>query len=335
LSLRYLPGQAGPSPGTDLHSWVTTGSTAAFATGGGNFAITDPATDRIVGGMAITRERDDEGTVGFWVTPTDRRRGVATAAARLLTEHAFSVGYGRIGMFTEFENTPGQRVAIAAGYSREGVARAAFPGGDGNRHDLIVWARVIGDPPGPTPRFLPDLPDDELTDGVVSLRRMKAADAPEVHPIRSSPGVIANTVTGLAPTPAETVQYCARAEAAWLEDRGVRLTIRDTSTGAFVGKVGLQLESPETGQAEIDYYLAPAWQGRGYATRAVNLLCRWAFTHTRIDRLVAGAHATNDASQRVLARSGFAREGRERERLPNPKGGRDDVYTYALLRTDV
>jgi RimJ/RimL family protein N-acetyltransferase len=332
LIQRYLPGLAHVS--ADATPWATTGTTAAFATGGANFAITDPATDQLLGGIAITPQADGEGTLGYWVAPSSRRRGVATLATRMLTEEAFSAGYGRITMRTAFENTASQRVAIGAGYRREGIARAATPGPGGNRHDLIVWARVIGDPPGPIRRYLPDLPDGELTDDVVSLRRMKATDATEVHPVRSSPGVVANTVTGRTPTPTETAQYCARAEAAWLEDRGVQLTMRDASTGAFVGKVGLQLESPDTGQAEIDYYVGSAWQGRGYATRAVNMLCQWAFAHTGIVRLVAGAHTTNVASQRVLTRSGFTREGHERARLPNPSGGRDDLYTYARLHTD-
>ena len=294
-------------------------------------AVADPATDRLVGGVEIIDQGDGEGRIGFWVVPESRRKGVATAAVRARTEHAFSTGYGRLQLRTAFENTAAQRVAIAAGYVREGVARAAA-GPAGDRQDLIVWARTADDPPGPTPRFLPDLPDAELTDGRVSLRPMAASDAAEVHPVRASPEVVANTVTGLPPTAAETARYCARAGAAWLQDVSVRLTVRDAATGAFVGKVGLQLEDPGTGQAEIDYYLAPAWQGRGYATRAVNLLCDWAFTHTAIERLVAGVHLPNLASQQVLGRAGFVREGHERGRLPDGSGGRADIYTYALLR---
>jgi len=173
-----------------------------------------------------------------------------------------------------------------------------------------------------TPRNLPTLPGGELTDGIVSLRPMTAADAAEVHPVRSSPDVVAYTVTRVAPTAAETADYCARAQAVWREGRSVRLTVRDAATGAFAGKAGLQIEEPGSTEAEIDYYLAAAWRGRGYATRAVTLLCRWALRDTPIERLVAAVHVTNPDSQRVLTRTGFVRDGQ--------MGG---LYTYALTVT--
>ncbi|MEV4703049.1 GNAT family N-acetyltransferase [Actinoplanes sp. NPDC049316] len=335
LTQRFLPALPRPYTEADALWWVAEGSAAGFATGGGNFAVADPATDRLIGGIGLMHIQEDYGSIGYWVAPGARGRGVATAATRTLSEYAFTCGYGRIELRTEFENAASQRVALAAGYTREGVARAAGPDRGGRRHDLIVWARVAGDPPGPTPRHLPDLPGGELTDGVVRLSPMRAADAAEVHPVRSAPDVVGNTVTGIAPGPEDTARYCARAQAAWLADHDVRLTVRDAATGAFAGKVGLQLQDPQAGQAEIDYYLAPTWRGHGYAARAVNLLCGWAFTRTAVERLVAGVHTANLASQRVLERSGFVREGHERRRIPDGSGGRADIYTYALLRPGV
>jgi RimJ/RimL family protein N-acetyltransferase len=334
LTQRFLPALPRPYTEADALWWVTEGSAEAFAAGGGTFAVADPRTDELIGGIGLLRIHEDQGSVGYWIHPQARGRGVATAATRALTEHAFTAGYGRIELRTEFENAASQRVALGSGYTREGVARAAGPDREGRRHDLIVWARVVGDPPGPTPRYLPDLPGGELTDGVVRLTPMRAADAAEVHPVRSAADVVANTVTGVAPSPEDTARYCARADAAWLADQEIRLVVRDAATGAFAGKVGLQVEDSDTGQAEIDYYLAPAWRGHGYATRAVGLLREWAFTRTAVERLVAGVHTGNAASQRVLERSGFVREGHERRRIPDGRGGRADVYTYALLRPE-
>ena len=301
------------------------------AAGDGHFVIAAPGTDWLLGEIDVAPLADHTGRVSFSVEPWARGRGVATAAVRALTEHALAAGYARMEMRTEFANTTAQRVALAAGYTREGVARAATTDGDGTRQDVIVWARVAGDPPGPVPRYLPDLPGGELTDGVVRLSPMTAGDAAEVHPVRCAPDVVANTVTRAVPTPAETAEYCARAGAVWLAGQGVRLTVRDAATGAFAGKAGLTVEDPGSGQAEIDYYLAAEWRGRGYARRAVQLLCRWAFRHTGLERLVAGVHPENDASRHVLERCGFVLEARERGRLPDGSGGRTDVVTYALL----
>lgn len=243
-------------------------------------------------------------------------------------------GSGRIERRTAIDDIDGQVAALHNGFQREGVARAAGSRGE----DVFIWSRVSGDPVGPVPRYLPDLPgssrfgDGELADGTVSLRPMEVADAPEVCPIRASPGVVAFTMSARTPTLTDVVQQCALSRADWLIGKRMRLVVRDAATGEVAGSIGLQVESPSTDQAEIDYYLAPAWRGRGYATRAVDLLCTWAFGSTALVRIVAGVHVTNTASQRVLERCGFRREGHERHRLPDGRGGRVDLYTYACLR---
>lgn len=335
LTQRFLPLLPSPYTQADAAWWVTEGAAAAFSAGGGNFAIADPASDRLIGGIGIPHQRDGAGEIGYWIAPWARQRGVATAATRALTEYAFSAGYGRMQLRTEFENTASQRVAIRAGFLREAVQRAAAIGRDGTRHDLIVWARVIGDPPGPSPRALPDLPGGELTDGVIRLRPVGPSNAAELHAVRVLPEVVDTSVPPRAPTPAETARRCAHAEAAWLAGQQARIVIRDNATGDFVGEIGLSYSEPLLGQAMIGYTIAPAWRRRGYATRAVVLLTRWALNHTEIVRITAGIAPWNTSSGRVLTRAGFVPEGHERGRLPDSAGGRTDVNTYALLRSDV
>ena len=83
----------------------------------------------------------------------------------------------------------------------------------------------------------------------------------------------------------------------------------------------------------IGYSMLPQWRGRGYTARAVRLIARWAFDNTTIARLIAGTQPSNIASQRVLERAGFHREGLLRGRLPGPNGTRVDDVQYALLAT--
>ncbi|MGZ4430640.1 MAG: GNAT family N-acetyltransferase [Gaiellales bacterium] len=61
--------------------------------------------------------------------------------------------------------------------------------------------------------------------------------------------------------------------------------------------------------ADLGYFVAQAWNGRGIATRAVREACRWAFGEGDLHRLQAGTLLDNVASQRVLERNGFARIG--------------------------
>ncbi|OON32008.1 hypothetical protein BSA16_08115, partial [Micromonospora sp. Rc5] len=55
---------------------------------------------------------------------------------------------------------------------------------------------------------------------------------------------------------------------------------------------------------------------------------------SRTARVWAGTRPENAASQRVLERAGFTREGLLRGRLPGPDGTRVDSVQYARLATD-
>jgi len=197
--------------------------------------------------------------------------------------------------------------------------------------DLLMWSRLSTDPPGPLPRLLPDLPGGELSDGVVTLRPVGPDDAADLYRLQSRPEIVAARVP---PTPRDREQvdrHCAGAEADWLAGVKARLTVRDAVTDAFAGDIGLFYAEPGTGQAMIGYSLAPEWRGHGYASRAVRLVCGYAFGQTGIARLVAGTAPDNEASQRVLLATGFRREGYQRSRLPGPAGTRIDDVMWALL----
>jgi RimJ/RimL family protein N-acetyltransferase len=92
------------------------------------------------------------GSVGYWLLPPARGRGVATTALRLGTELVFHrLGWHRIELSHAIENERSCAVGRRAGYRPEGVLR------DGMRYpvddrwsDEHLHARLVGDPP---PRF--------------------------------------------------------------------------------------------------------------------------------------------------------------------------------------
>ncbi|GLZ01072.1 GNAT family N-acetyltransferase [Actinoplanes sp. NBRC 103695] len=308
-----------------------------FGAGGGLWAIADPATDRLLGSIALDHPDRGRGQAetGFWVLPEARRRGVATAALIALSGWAFDEGgWARLELITRWDNSVAQRVAIAAGYQREGVRRAALPDGD-ERVDAVVWTRLAGDPPGATPRLLPDLPGGELTDGVVTLRSLGPADYDFYAALHNVRDVIETSVPPVAPSAAAMRHRCDSAEAHWLAGIRADLVIVDAATGTPTGGIGLFYMEPPTGQAMIGYSQLPEWRGRGYTTRAAKLLSLWVFAETGIARLIAGTLPTNLGSQRVLERAGFHREAFMRSRLPNADGTRQDDLQYVLLPEDV
>ncbi|PYR57416.1 MAG: GNAT family N-acetyltransferase [Acidobacteria bacterium] len=61
--------------------------------------------------------------------------------------------------------------------------------------------------------------------------------------------------------------------------------------------------------AEIGYWLAEPFWGRGIAVEALELVTAYAFDECNLLRLFALPFADNDRSTRVLEKAGFAREG--------------------------
>lgn len=335
---RFLPHLPDPYTGEHARGWISDRSPAAFARDLAAFAVADPATDELIGGAGLDRpvaERQ-QAEVGYWVAPWARRRGVATAAVRALSGWAFGRGVARLELLTDWANAASQRVALSAGFEREGVRRgvAVDPRGEG-RQDLVVFARLAGDAPEPRERLLPDLPGGELTDGVVTLRPLAEQDADFMIELARLPEVVATSVPPIPPDPAELVTRCTRASARWLAGERADLVVLDAATGERTGEIGLYYQEPPTGQAMIGYSMLRAWRGRGYPTRAAQLVALWAFAETGIARLIAGTLPANTGSQRVLEKAGFRREGLLRSRLPGPAGTRVDDVQFALIAEDL
>ncbi|GIJ77894.1 Protein N-acetyltransferase, RimJ/RimL family [Micromonospora phaseoli] len=337
LTQRFIDGLPNPYTEADARHWVAESAPAAFTSGGAAYAVTDPATDRLLGTVGLSHPVPARGQaeIGYWVAPWARGRGVATAATRALAEHAFAAGTARLELLTHVENAASQRVALAAGFRPEGVRRRAAPVRGGGRRDLMVWARLADDPPGPAERPLPDLPGGRLTDGVIVLRRLGPRDADQTYLLHTDPAVVQTRVPPVSATRDEVDQRCRGAESQWLVGTAAAMTILDGSSGAFVGNCMLHYDQPASRQAMIGYSLLPGWRGHGYATRAVRLLARWGFDRVGLARLWAGTLPENAASQRVLEKAGFRREGLLRGRLPGTAGDRADSTIFGLLPTDL
>jgi RimJ/RimL family protein N-acetyltransferase len=87
------------------------------------------------------------GEIGYWLTPAGRGRGLGLASVVLATRFGFDVlGLARIELFHAVENEASCRLAVAAGYAHEGVARQSFVYGDGLRHDEHLHGRLATDP---------------------------------------------------------------------------------------------------------------------------------------------------------------------------------------------
>lgn len=98
--------------------------------------------------------------------------------------------------------------------------------------------------------------------------------------------------------------------------------------GRLVGSTGLAFESAEV--AQTGYLLARDSWGRGFATEILMAMTELAET-LGVVRLYAVCHLDNVASQHVLEKCGFTREGilRRHTTFPNLGPDRTDVVCFA------
>jgi len=102
--------------------------------------------------------------------------------------------------------------------------------------------------------------------------------------------------------------------------------------GEAIGGIGYRLGTDIARlSAEMGYWLAEPFWGRGLTTRAVSAATEWGFDSYRIIRIFAMAFSHNVASMRVLEKAGFEREGLMR-RSAIKNGVVLDQVLYAKVR---
>ncbi len=83
--------------------------------------------------------------------------------------------------------------------------------------------------------------------------------------------------------------------------------------------------------AELGYYLAEEYWGKGIMTEAVKQVCKYVFDNSDIIRIYAEPFAHNIGSCRVLEKAGFQFEGLLRANAVK-NGAIIDMKMYALIR---
>jgi RimJ/RimL family protein N-acetyltransferase len=84
---------------------------------------------------------------------------------------------------------------------------------------------------------------------------------------------------------------------------------------------------------EIGYIFVPSERGKGYGTEAAQLIVDYLFLSKELARIHAIADVRNRASQRVLERTGFKKEGLIRK-AAFIRGEWTDMFLYSILREE-
>jgi len=115
------------------------------------FAIEERASGALAGMIGLhVAGAPGRVSVGYWLAPGARGRGLATRAVRLLAAWAFAdPALERLELMTRVGNEASGRVALRAGFRREGILRRYLPY-RGAPVDAVMYARLRDDEPAPT-----------------------------------------------------------------------------------------------------------------------------------------------------------------------------------------
>ena len=102
--------------------------------------------------------------------------------------------------------------------------------------------------------------------------------------------------------------------------------------GKAVGSIGIFVKNDVYSKsAEVGYWLAEEYWGKGIMSNAVSQICKLAFEKFDICRIFAEPFSYNKGSRKVLENNGFVLEGTMRNGVY--KGGKLlDYCMYALLK---
>ena len=175
-------------------------------------------------------------------------------------------------------------------------------------------------------------PDPPLADGHVTLRRWKSTDAALVTEASLDP-YVAEIEKLPAPDEADAVgEWIARRSSTADDGAGWSFVVLAGDAHEPVGAISLTIRHPRV--AEVGCFVLPRARNARCAERATVLVARWGLLHGGLSRVHATVEPWNAASQRVLEKAGFVREGLLRSYVT--LGGRsDDAVMYSLVRSDL
>ncbi len=168
---------------------------------------------------------------------------------------------------------------------------------------------------------------------ICKIRKWELTDAEDLAAALSNKKILDNLRDGL-PYP-YTVQDGKDYISAMLSaDENNTFAFAVTADGKAIGSIGVfRGDNIHRQTAELGYYIAEDYWGKGIMTEAVKQICEYVFKNSDILRIYAEPFAYNTASCRVLEKSGFQCEGTLRKNAV--KNGKVlDMKMYSRLKSE-
>lgn len=259
------------------------------------------------------------------IAPAFQRRGFGSAMLQSAEEKLRRIGCPKINLQVRADN-----VAVTGFYQQNGY----------RTEDRMSLGKVID----------PAFSEGAVASGPVTIERAPIEPVPtivvsdEIELSQIRPGDRDALVkhlnesdeirnfTGTIPFPYsdfDARQWISTSTHSTLENDRFRNWVIRNQDGELIGSIGLmQLDREQ--KAEIGYWLAKPYWGRGLMTQCAAALCRFGFSEYDLKRIFAMIYAPNLRSASVLTKVGFTEEGTLR-RHHIRDGEAMDVRVFGLL----
>ena len=165
----------------------------------------------------------------------------------------------------------------------------------------------------------------------VKIRSWKLSDAKDLAAALSNKNVQNNLRDGL-PYPYTEKDGAEFISAMLNADKNDTFAFAITADEKVIGSIGVFRQANiHRKTAELGYYIAEEYWGKGIMTEAVRQICNYVFENSDIIRIYAEPFATNIASCRVLEKAGFQFEGTLRSNAVK-NGKVMDMKMFSLLK---
>jgi RimJ/RimL family protein N-acetyltransferase len=174
-----------------------------------------------------------------------------------------------------------------------------------------------------------------LTYGLITLRPSTESDIEDIFQACQDPLIPEFTTVPAHYTIDHAIEFVRNDPFSFAERRELRFIIEfgNGLNREFAGVISLHTINIKNHTAEVGYWMEKSTRGRGICTSAVQVITDYGFVTLGFRRIDGLVDVENLASQKVLMKAGYEKEGILRNKVTREDGRQIDMALFATTHT--
>jgi ribosomal-protein-alanine N-acetyltransferase len=141
------------------------------------------------------------------------------------------------------------------------------------------------------------------------LRRLTASDSNEIIELRGNPETMKFIPRPLITNHEEAIAFLNVIDENIDTNLAINWAITIKGIDKMIGIAGIYRIQPENYRGEIGYMIMPQYHNKGYVTEAAKAITDFGFNQLNLNSIEAVIAPENSASEKVLIKNGYTKEG--------------------------